>query len=90
MECGRSLAPISASSIDPKRIPTPHSIFREFGADTPFTLVGQASKFEHLPVIWQSLLTAISEDNRRFRLKSIAKLLGQRFVRAYAGWISRH
>ena len=91
MECGRSLASISASSIDLKRIQTPHSIFREFGIleQIPLLqLVGQASNFEHLPVIWQSLLKAISEDNSRFRLKINGQALGAAFCQSLC-WLDK-
>ena len=47
--------------------------WRQREAIKPLQLVGQAaefkfeSKFEPLPVIWQSLQEAVPEDNRRFR-----------------------
>ena len=50
-----------ASVTDLKRIETPHSLCCDFGGYKPLQLVGQAaefkfeSKFEPLPVIWQSL-----------------------------------
>ena len=50
-----------ASVTDFKKIQTPHSLLLRFRSDKPLQLVGQAaefkfeSKFEPLPVIWQSL-----------------------------------
>ena len=57
-----------------RRIQTPHRLFWDFEADKVFTTRWSAaedefeSKFDPLPVIWQSLPKAasVSEDNRRF------------------------
>ena len=56
-------------------------------------LVGQdvefkfESEFKPLPLIWQSLLKAVPEDNQRFlTAKSMAELLGQSSRTAWEGW----
>ena len=67
------LGPDLESVKDLKRIETPYSLCCDFKGYKPLQLVGQAaefkfeSKFEPLPVIWQSLPKAVPEDNRRFR-----------------------
>ena len=59
-----------------KRIQTPDSWFWDIGADESIQTVGQVaelkfeSKFEPLPVIWQSLPKAVPEENRRFWLQN--------------------
>ena len=51
------LSSILAFAKDLKQIETPHTLFRDFGADKTFTAVGKAGefkfepKFEPLPVI---------------------------------------
>ena len=62
-----AMSSISAFLTDLKRIQTPRSLFWDFEADKPLQPVGQAaefkfeSKFEPLPVIWQSLPKAAIE-----------------------------
>ena len=59
-----------------KRIQTPESWFWDIGADESLQTVAQVaelnfeSKFEPLPVIWQSLPKAVPEENRRFWLQN--------------------
>ena len=66
---GSNLA--SVTDLKELKLHTVYAVISE--AIKPLQLVGQAaefkfeSKFEPLPVIWQSLPKAVPEDNRRFR-----------------------
>ena len=61
LELQHGIAIFLASVTDMKRVQTPHNLCCDFGGIKPLPLVGQVakfkfeSKFEPLPVIWQSL-----------------------------------
>ena len=68
-----------SSWMDLKRIPTLHSLLRDFRADKTFNVGQRAeSKFEPMPVIWNSLLETLPESNWKFWLQINGKLMGQR------------
>ena len=71
VDINSQLSSISLFSTDLKRIQTPHSLFRDSGADKIFTTSQAAefkfeSKFKPQPVIRQSIQKAIPECNQRF------------------------
>ena len=83
------LASISASSTDLKRIQTAHNLPSDFGAGQGRQAAESrfGSKFKPLPVICQSLLKAVPEDNRRFWLQNqCGELLGPRASTSLATW----
>ena len=78
-----SLASISASSTDLKRIQTPYSLFRDFRADKTFAACWSGCRGQVWVQVWahagplaQRLLKRTSKG---FDTKSMAKLSGQHF-----------
>ena len=48
------------------------------------------SKFEPLPVVWQSVQKAIPEGNRRFHCKIMAEIFGQQSCTACVAQTGKH
>ena len=96
-----SLGSNFVSVTDLKRIPTPHSLCVISEAIKPLQLDGQVaefkleSKFEPVPVIWQSLQRLFQKvikglEGIGLRTKSTAKLFGPLFCYACAGRTGEH